>query len=496
MTPTRRDFIRFFVAGSIAAGCPVDFSLLAADAPDTEVDGEHYEICHKVRDQESFPTTPVSKQYDIVIVGGGISGLSAAYYLKDYNYLLLEKEDHWGGNAYLEEYESQAFATGSAFSEKGSAAEALARELGLTLLPINCPDPTIINGKWTKETWGAGLDALAYSAAVRESFKKFKSDMLAVDLSKNPAQYDNQSFAHYLQPYAPELKAWWDSYGPSNWGAPSDDTSALVGIAEVHSISEEIEMGDSRVTLPGGNGAISKKLADHLLATRADSLQNGSTIVSVDPQKDSVNVTFIREGRPATVAAKCVVMATPKFITARIVSGIPDFQSDAMESFRYCPYPVINMVFDRPVYTKGYDTWCPGNSFTDFIVADWVLRAQPGYTPRNNILTFYTPLPESKRERLLQVSGCKEIAAGVLKDFQKLLPEFNIDPIEIHFYRRGHPMFLSAPGTFTKTIPTARQPLDRVFFANTDSLGPVSDASNAILASQSAAEWVKKRLKG
>lgn len=496
MSSTRRDFIRFFVTGSIAAGCPVDLSLLAASGPEAEVDGEQYEICHKVRDEESFPKPPVSKQYDVVIVGGGISGLSAAHYLKDYNFVLLEKEDHWGGNAYLEEYQGQPFATGSAFAEKGSAADALARDLGLTLLPINCPDPTIINGKWTKETWGSGLDSLPYSATVRDSFKKFKSDMLAVDLAKNPAQYDNQSFAHFLQTYAPELKTWWDAYGPSNWGARSEDTSALVGINEIQVISEAIEKGDPRVTLPGGNGVISKKLADNLLAAHGESLRNGSTIVSVDPQKDSVNVTYIRDGKPATIAAKCVVMATPKFITARIVSGIPDFQSDAMESFRYCPYPVINVIFDKPVYTKGYDTWCPGNSFTDFIVADWVMLSQSGYKSKNNILTFYTPLPESKRERMLKVSGCQQIAADVLSDFQKLLPEFNVDPVEIHFFRRGHPMFLSAPGTFTKTIPTARQPLDRVFFANTDSLGPVSDASNAILESQAAAEWVRKRLKG
>lgn len=496
MSSTRRDFVRFFVAGSIAAGCPIDLSLIAAGAPDAEVDGEHYEICHKVRDQEIFPKPPVSKQYDVIIVGGGISGLSAAYFLKEFNFLLLEKEDHWGGNAYLEEYQGQAFATGSAFSERGSAADTLARELGLTLLPVNSPDPTIVNGKWTGDTWGSGLDTLPYPPTVRESFKKFKSDMLAIDLTKNPAQYDNQPFARFLQPYAPELKAWWDGYGPSNWGARSDDTSALVGIYEIQAISEGMEKGDPRITLPGGNGAISKKLADTLSAARGESLQNGSTIVSVDPQKDSVNVTYLRDGKPATVAAKCVVMATPKFITARIVSGIPDFQSDAMESFRYCPYPVINMIFDKPVYYKAYDTWCPGNSFTDFIVADWVMLSQPGYKSKTNILSFYTPLPESKRERMLKVSGCKEIAAGVLADFQKLLPEFNVDPVEIHFFRRGHPMFLPTPGTFTKTIPTARQPLDRVFFSNTDSVGPVSEASNAISESQAAAEWVKKRLKG
>ena len=45
-----------------------------------------------------------SARHDVVIVGGGMSGLACAWFLRDRDFLLLEKEDHWGGNAYLEEY--------------------------------------------------------------------------------------------------------------------------------------------------------------------------------------------------------------------------------------------------------------------------------------------------------------------------------------------------------------------------------------------------------
>ena len=128
MTTDRRDFLRFIVAGSLAAGCPVDLSLFAAEAPAAEVDGEHFEICHKVRDGETFARPPVSKHYDVIIAGGGVSGMGAAYFLRDYNFLLLEKEAHWGGNAYLEAYQGQGFATGSAFAEKGSPADQLDRK--------------------------------------------------------------------------------------------------------------------------------------------------------------------------------------------------------------------------------------------------------------------------------------------------------------------------------------------------------------------------------
>jgi monoamine oxidase len=100
-----------------------------------------------------------------------------------------------------------------------------------------------------------------------------------------------------------------------------------------------------------------------------------------------------------------------------------------------------------------------------------------------------------QRKELLQVESCQKIAENVLHDFQKLQPEFSAaQPVEIHMYRRGHPMFLPTPGTFTKTIPTANQPLERIVFANTDSVGPVSDVSGAVEAAHHAAEWVEKKM--
>ena len=496
MSGTRRDFLKFVVAGSVAAGCPIDISLLAApDDSKTQIEGDNFEICHQVRDGHSFSHPPISKRYDVVIVGGGASGLSAAYFLRQHDFLLLEKEPHFGGNAYLEEYQGQAFATGSAYDEKGTSSEQLAREIGLTTLPVNSFDPTIFNGRRIKDTWHAGLDELPYPAAVRDSFKKFRADMLAIDITKNIEHLDNTPLAKYLSNYAPEIKSWWDAYGPSNWGAKSSDTSTYVALIDFQEVIATEK--DVRITLPGGNGALTHKLVKTLQPKSSERLVGDATIVSVEPQKNEVRLTYVQGGAPHSVGAKFVIMATPKFITSRIVAGLSDAQQDAMSSYHYCPYPVINMIFDKPIYNRGYDTWCPGNSFTDFIVADWVVQKQPGYKQKNNILTFYAPLAEVERKKLLKIDDCRQIAASVLRDFQKLLPEFAAaDPVEVHFYRRGHPMFVATPGTFTKIIPAASQPLERVFFANTDSIGPESEISGAVDSARKAAEWVEKRLAG
>jgi oxygen-dependent protoporphyrinogen oxidase len=496
MSTSRRDFLKFVVAGSVAAGCPIDLSSLAApDAAKPQIEGEHFDICHAVRDGHAFARPPVSKRYDIVIVGGGVSGLSAAYFLRGHNFLLLEKEPHWGGNATLEEYQGQAFCTGSAFDYKGTASEQLAREIGLAPLPINCPDPTILNGKWVPDTWGAGLDQLPYSTTVRDSFKKFRTEMLALAADKNQTQFDSVPLTKYLKAYAPEVKQWWDCYGPSNYGAKAEDTSTMVALSELKDMVEAAER-DTRVTLPGGNAVFVGKLAETLLTNYAKQMISDATIVAVEPQRAEVQVTYIQAGALRTVAAKYVVMATPKMITFRLVTGLSDNQTDAMRSYRYCPYAVINMIFEKPVYNRAYDTWCPGSTFADVVVADWVSLKQTGYQEKRSILTFYTPISELDRDKLLKLEGCRRIAANALRDFHKLLPEFNSEPVEIQFYRRGHGVFLSAPGIYTKVIPAANRPLDRIVFANTDSVGPESLIYAAVEASQRASDWIEKRMAG
>ena len=97
----RRDFIKIVGAASLGMGlglsaCSGEKSIIRG-----ETKGAEMALGHKLRDGFSFPEVSQTESTDVVIVGAGVSGLSAARKLKQAGkkFLLLELADKPGGNA-------------------------------------------------------------------------------------------------------------------------------------------------------------------------------------------------------------------------------------------------------------------------------------------------------------------------------------------------------------------------------------------------------------
>ncbi len=113
---TRRDFLNgvgVAITGSLASASPLRvFGLEAAAAAYppalTGLRGSHdgsWEVAHEMREGKSWDVrSDTGELYDLVVVGGGVSGLAAAYFFRKEagpgaRILILDNHDDFGGHA-------------------------------------------------------------------------------------------------------------------------------------------------------------------------------------------------------------------------------------------------------------------------------------------------------------------------------------------------------------------------------------------------------------
>lgn len=156
MSITRRDFLNG-VALSVAAGLTP--AALAAAQPSRYpptlmgLRGQHdgsFEVAHTLAREGrrvAIDSLPVEERYDLVVVGGGLSGLSAAWFYRRKHgprarILILDNHDDFGGHAKRNEFTfsgrrivgyggSQSFQSPGAFY--GHGAKEMLRELGVDI---------------------------------------------------------------------------------------------------------------------------------------------------------------------------------------------------------------------------------------------------------------------------------------------------------------------------------------------------------------------------
>ena len=80
------------------------------------------------------PPPEPAEEVDVAVVGGGLSGLASAYFLRHHNTVLFELRDRFGGNAMGEVWHDINYSLGGAYfitPDPGSFLEHFYHELGL-----------------------------------------------------------------------------------------------------------------------------------------------------------------------------------------------------------------------------------------------------------------------------------------------------------------------------------------------------------------------------
>jgi phytoene dehydrogenase-like protein len=440
----------------------------------------------------------------VIIVGSGISGLAAAWKLARSGYddfRLLDLEPRAGGTAAWGDSPATAYPWGAHYlplpdQELGTLCDLLT-ELGVIegRKPDGAPifaeralcfapqERLFLHGRWQEglfPTLGATKKDLEQYRAFGELMASYRAKRDAAGArafalplersSRDPAllALDRISMAELLARHeldSPRLRWYVDYACRDDYGAGLATTSAYAG---VHYYACRA-LGDSHqvLTWPEGNGWIARRLA-----ARPGRILTGQLVTRVTPGASDVTVDALdtATGRVTRHRAQACILATPKFVTQRLVEGL-----DA-SAFTYSPWLVANLHVDRVPEGRGappawdnvlYDTPSLG-----YITAT---HQHLDAHPRASVLTYYRPFtgpdPAKERERMLATpwSAWRDT---ILDELVRAHPDIEERVQRLDVMLWGHAMVRPTPGfLWGGARERALTALPRIYHAHCDASG-------------------------
>ena len=449
---------------------------------------------------------PPTERVPVVVVGAGISGVSAAYLLRKHRPVILERGARFGGNSLGQSWRGVDYAIGAAYftTEENDHVWRLFDEIGILkeCRPRTAEDPVLYRGGLLHDFWsGASApEARAQFTLVRDRFidllKERNGQRYPVVPTHDPDerahtnQVDRKSLLGYVEDVVreaghgklhPHIRTVLEHYCWSTYAAPAGQVSAATGIN-----AYAYEWGNIMVA-PGGNGVIVERLLERMRPeVPAECFRPESLVLDVRAVADGAVVTYAdRMGALHALHAKAVILACPKLVVASILRDIEPERLSAIKQLEYTSYVVGNVLIEGSSRNDIYDLFVLGSGEDDLSsieaaadeagITDVVFASFAQPDAAHTVLSLYRGLPyKGGRNELLAPSAYERFRSDFEAQItEQLLPVLGIEPSrvrELRLARFGHPMPVSAPGLIADgVVDRLFAPFrERVFFVEQD----------------------------
>ena len=481
---SRRDFLRT-VAAATLAGCTGNGK---PPLPPGELGGVDDRLGHRLRDGK-LPAPGATRRTGIVIVGAGISGLSAAWQLARSgfdDFLLLDLEQEAGGNSRAGQSPLVAYPLGAHYLPLPGPRAEYVREL-LAEIGVLTGDPgarrphyeerylcatpqerVYRNGLWEEGLLPQrGLDAgeRVQQQAFLERMSELKSVRgkdgrkvfaLPMELSSRDPQWlalDRISFAQWLTDNgftAPTVRWLADYACRDDYGMALGDTSAWAGLHYFACRDGEAAnaASDTVLTAPEGNAWLARGLA-HRAGER---ILTGALAWRVEEGKSAVTVDVLQGERSLRIEARALIWAAPLFVLPRVWPALPEALRQAALAGNYAPWLTANLhLSGLPVERHGappaWDNVLYDSSGLGYVTATHQLMRR--HLPAT-VFTCYRALHDvapAEGRRLLQETPREAWAEGILAELEGVHPDIRRLATRLDIFRNGHAMRRPVPGS-------------------------------------------------
>jgi len=502
--------------------------------PPGELVGTSDSVGHRIRDGMKLAEPTKWETHDVIIVGAGIAGLSAARRLQESGVadcLILELESELGGTARSGRSKLVSYPWGAHYitapTKENEPLVKLLTEMDvldgadkfgdpIVKDAFVCRDPEerlFFNGKWhdglypidgataqDREQYFTFKGELAKWAKWRDKLgrRAFTMPMAKCSDDEELQALDKNSMGQWLDELgldSPRLR-WYVNYAcRDDYGMTLDQTSAWAGI--FYFASRIGGDGKSRpyITWPEGNGRLVAQLRQ---STKAK-IKTGLPVARIRQSEQTDGkvelFAFDKTGRQHGFRAKHVVFAAPHFLAPYVIEDYAKRSARYMGDFKYAVWAVVNMQLSRaPQSTGAPMSW--DNVLYDSPALGYVSAThQKGIDGGKQHVTYYYPLldddPAKARGKLLQIDrdGWVDIA---LTDLARAHTDIRQIVERADVIRWGHAMIQPRVNFIWGTARReAAKPWPGVFFAHSDLSGLALFEEAFFRGTQAAEELLK-----